>query len=412
MWEAIRANKRKSVILIFMMALVFGLLGVSIGEAYAPGGGGIVGVLIALVIWGGMNLVAYFQGSAILLFASGARKIEKKDAPQLWNVTEEMTIASGLPKVPDIYIIDDMGLNAFATGRDPDHAAVAVTAGLLGALNRDQLQGVIAHEIAHIKNRDILFMTLMGTTLGAIVIISQFFLRTMFYGSMGGGRYGGSRRGGGGGGNPAQLIMIVVALALAVLSPILAQIIYYAASRQREYLADASGALFTRYPEGLAQALEVISRRGPKIERVSSATAPMFIINPFMEAMAGGAMFATHPPTQERINILRSMGSSPTYQSYQQAWEKVDGKAAGRLPGSALAAVAPGEAVTAREPSTHEPVQEKRHRMREASDMVRKAQGFTVIDCTCGLRLKVPPDYHQNRVKCPKCGTFHNLPGK
>jgi len=407
MWEAIRANKRKSIILIFMMALVFGLLGVSIGEAFAPRGGGVVGVLIALVIWFVMNLVAYFQGSAILLFASGARKIEKKDAPQLWNVTEEMTIASGLPKMPDIYIIEDMGHNAFATGRDPDHAAVAVTAGLLGALNRDQLQGVIAHEIAHIKNRDILFMTMMGTTLGAIVIISQFFLRSMFYG---GGRYGGSRRGGGGGGG--QAVMIVIALLLAILSPILAQIIYYAASRQREYLADASGALFTRYPEGLAQALEVISRQGAKIEKVSSATAPMFIINPMMEAMAGGGLFRTHPPTQERINILRSMGSSPTYQAYQQAWEKVDGKAAGRLPASALAMAPPEGAAAVREPSAPEPVQAKRHRMREAGDMVRKAHGFTVIDCSCGLRLKVPPDYHQNRVKCPKCGAFHDIPGR
>lgn len=411
MWEAIRANKRKSVILIFFMALLFGALGVVIGEAFSPGGGGAFGILVALGLWAVLNLVAYFQGSAILLFASGARKIEKNDAPQLWNVTEEMTIASGLPKMPDIYIIEDMGLNAFATGRDPNHAAVAVTAGLLGALNRDQLQGVIAHEIAHIKNRDILFMTLMGTTLGAIVIVSQFYLRTMFYSSLGGGgRYAGSRRGGSGGGG-AQLVMMLIALVLAILSPILAQIIYYAASRQREYLADASGALYTRYPEGLAQALEVISRHGAKVEKATSATAPMYIINPMMEAF-GGAMFSTHPPTQERINILRSMGSSPTYQSYQKAWEKVDGKAAGRLPASALAMVAPAAVAQVREPSAPEPLQAKRHRMREAGDRVRKAQGFTVINCGCGLRLKVPPDYHQNRVKCPKCGTFHNLPSR
>ncbi|MCL4219175.1 MAG: M48 family metallopeptidase, partial [Candidatus Hydrogenedentes bacterium] len=258
MWEQIRSNKRKSILLIVLIALVLSVLGGAIGEAVAPRGGGLLGLAVALVVWFVLCTVAYFQGGRIMLAANGAHKISQQDHPQLWNIVEEMTIASGLPRMPDIYLMDDMTPNAFATGRDPDHAAVAVTAGLLAKLNRDQLQGVIAHELGHIKNRDILFMTLMGATLGAIVIISETFLRSLFSGGMHGSRYR-SRRSSSDGNDGGQIIMVVIALAIAILAPILAQLIYFAASRRREYLADASGAIFTRYPEGLASALEVIS---------------------------------------------------------------------------------------------------------------------------------------------------------
>ncbi|MFC1736920.1 M48 family metalloprotease, partial [Candidatus Hydrogenedentota bacterium] len=182
MWEQIRSNRRKSVALVFVMALLLLVLGYVAGEAIIPGGG-LVGLAAAFVIWMVMTTVTYFQGDNILLAVAGAKKIEHADHPQLFNVVEEMCIASGQAKVPAVYIIDDMGLNAFATGRNPDRSAVAVTAGLLGALNRDELQGVIAHEMSHIINRDVLFMTMVGVMVGSIILIADVFLRTMFYSS-------------------------------------------------------------------------------------------------------------------------------------------------------------------------------------------------------------------------------------
>ena len=407
MWEQIRSNKRKSVVLIILIALVLSILGGAIGEAAAPRGGGLVGLAVALTVWFVLSLVAYYQGGRIMLAANGAHKITREDHPQLWNVVEEMTIASGLPKLPDIYLIDDMTPNAFATGRDPDHAAVAVTAGLLAKLNRDQIQGVIAHELGHIKNRDILFMTLMGATLGAIVIISETFLRGLFYGGMHGSRYRSRKSGSDGDGG--QIIMVVIALVVAILAPLLAQLIYFAASRRREYLADASAAIYTRYPEGLASALEVISGEAGKVtqeaERVNKATAPMYIINP-LQAVGKMGLFSTHPPTEERVRILRSMGGDASFRAYQGAWKQVDGKSAGQLPGSALALAG---AVPVRAAS---PGESSKARMRQAGDLVRKSQGFTILECSCGAKLKIPPEFEGGKLQCPRCGKEHGLPAK
>ena len=183
MWEQIRSNRRKSVVLVVGMALILLGLGYVIAEAAVPGAG-VFGLGIATIVWLIMSLVAYFRGDAILLRAGGARRIEKKDHPTLFNVVEEMKIASGLSKMPDIYIIDDASMNAFATGRNPDKAAVAVTSGMLSKLSRDELQGVIGHEIAHVVNRDVLLMTMVGVMLGAVVMVSQIYLRSMFFGKL------------------------------------------------------------------------------------------------------------------------------------------------------------------------------------------------------------------------------------
>ena len=413
MWEQIRANKRKSLMLVLAMALVQMGLGFIIGAALfqnmsgaeqvgaAAATGGLLGLMVAGFIWLVLSLVAYFQGGQILMRASGAHRIEKRDHPQLFNVVEEMTIASGLSKMPAVYIIDDMSLNAFATGRSPDNAAVAVTAGLLGKLNRDQLQGVIAHEMSHVINRDVLFMQMLGIMLGTIVIISDVFLRGMFYSSAGSSRrYRSSSRRSGGGGGPAGAILMILAVLMAVLSPIMAYLIFFAASRRREYLADANAVVLTRYPEGLASALEVISHDTKSLARVNKATAPMFISNPVRKAVGAGAM-NTHPPIDERIRILRSMGGNVSYGTYQAAWAKVGGAKAGRLPASALADKKQFAAREAHPDALKKKSQKEQ--LREAGDLLRKVNQFAFVACACGLRIKLPPDFKRDHVQCPRC---------
>jgi heat shock protein HtpX len=226
-------------------------------------------------------------------------------------VVEEMKIASALEKMPDVYIIDDPALNAFATGRDPNHSAIAITSGLLQILNRDELQGVIGHEISHIKNRDVRLMSLLTVLLGTIVILAWYAWMFAFLGAanQSGGSSSRNKRGSGGGGNGGiQIFVALIAILLAILAPIFAQLIYFAVSRNREYLADASSALYTRYPEGLASALEKLSRSETPLKSANKATAPMYIINPFKKkGMSLSDLTSTHPPTAERIRILRSM---------------------------------------------------------------------------------------------------------
>jgi len=402
-WEQIRANKRKSVVLVTIMAVLLMVLGYVAGEALIPGGGGILGVAAAMLIWLCLSLTAYFGGSRILMASSKAHKIEKHDHPQLYNVVEEMTIASGLGTMPQIFVIDDMALNAFATGRSPDKAAVAVTAGLLAKLNRDQLQGVIAHEMSHIHNRDVLFMTMIGVMVGSIVILADVFLRAMWFSGGGRRRSRYSSKSGG----QAQLILMVVALVMAVLAPMLAQIIYFAASRRREYLADAGAAMLTRYPEGLASALETISTDTAPLRSANRTTAPMYIANPIKKRSISG-LTSTHPPIEERIRILRSIGGTVSYGAYQQAWQQVGGKTAGALPASALSSTAQTKV---REPHPEPAARpDPRRQMRQATDVLRKANRFLFMSCVCGLQLKIPPDFKHDHVKCPRCGRDVALP--
>jgi len=285
--------------LVTVMGVLLLGLGYGLGYAFLDNGSG--GLMVALAIWIIMSLVGYFQGDSLLLAMSQAKKIDRDDHPRLYNIVEEMKIAAGLEKMPAIYIIDDHAPNAFATGRDPARASVAVTSGLLQKLNRDELQGVIAHEIGHIKNRDVLLMSMCSVLLGTIVILAWYGSRVMIFGGM-----GRSRSSSGGG--QAQLIILAVALVLMILAPIMAYFIYYAISRKREYLADASSALYTRYPEGLASALEKISGNTAQLKTANKATAPMYIVNPFRQkGMKASDLSSTHPPISERVRILRAM---------------------------------------------------------------------------------------------------------
>ncbi|HOJ33749.1 MAG TPA: M48 family metallopeptidase [Candidatus Hydrogenedentes bacterium] len=411
MWEQIRLNKRRSVYLVAAMALLLTALGFVIGEASEPGAGPI-GVAIAVGVWLIMTLIAYFQGGNILMAVSGARRIKKEDNPVLFNVVEEMVIASGMSRVPDIYIIDSPALNAFATGRDPEHAAVAVTAGLLTQLNRDQLQGVIAHEISHVVHRDILFMTLLSVMLGSIVMISEVFLRGLFYGR----RIRRSRSSSRGEGQ-AQLVMLILALVLAILAPLLAQIIYFAASRRREYLADAGAAVLTRYPEGLASALEVLAANAyVPLETANRATAPLFIVNPLQASGLSLGLFSTHPPTEERIKILRSMaGGVTSMPSYLSAWARSNPAVKPQYTnGTPLFNAAQTRAPSPQmSPSatvaSAVPLASPRNPAREAFDTVRKAYNYKFIDCSCGLKIKIPPNYNRPTVTCPRCKSVYKV---
>jgi heat shock protein HtpX len=237
---------------------------------------------------------------------SGAKPIAKEDDPQLYNIVEELAIASGLP-IPKLYVIETPAMNAFATGRDPQHAAVAVTRGLRERLGRDELQGVLAHELSHVKNFDIRFMTLMAVLVGTVVLLADVGLRSLFWG--GRGRRRSSGRGGGG---IVMLVILLVAILLAIIAPVLATLIQLASSRQREFLADASASRMTRYPEGLARALEALAADAEPMPEASRATAHLFIIQPMMASgrrRTTSSIWSSHPDIEERVARLRSIGN-------------------------------------------------------------------------------------------------------
>jgi heat shock protein HtpX len=396
MWEQIRSNQTRSTMLVIGMGVLLLLIGYILGLAFFDNAIG--GLIIAFIVWGIMSLIAYYQGDSILLGMAGARKISHDDHPRLYNIVEEMKIASGLEKVPDIYIINDPAPNAFAVGRSPDKAAVAITSGLLQKLNRDELQGVIGHEIAHIKNRDVLLMAISSVMLGTIVILAWYASRFMLFGGAGRSRSSSSSGGGG-----AQIIVLVAAIVLMILAPIMAQLIYFAISRKREYMADASSALYTRYPEGLASALEKIAASTSQLKSANQATAPMYIMNPFRrEGRAASNLTSTHPPISERIRILRSMAGA-SLADYEQVYQKVHGAGKGVIPASALALSHPAglraaEAVAA----TEEP--DKLEKARQTSDLMWRLGSYKTITCDCGTKLRIPPNFKEPAVRCPHCG--------
>jgi len=407
MWELIRANKRNSIILMSLMAAALLLLGFIIGLAFFGPNGGFIGLIIATAIWIILTLISFSGGDQILLASSKAKPVTHDVHPQLFNVVEEMAIAAALP-MPKVYIIADPAPNAFATGRNPKTASVAVTAGLLGRLNRDELQGVIAHEMSHILHRDILFVTLAGIMLGSIVLLSQVFLRGMFYSSMMGSRRRYSS--GGRGGGQAQLIMLIVAIAAAILAPIMAYLLYFALSRRREYLADAGAARLTRYPEGLAGALEKIANdKSPQLATANKVTAPMYIVNPFKKKgkrMKLSDLSSTHPPISERIKILRNMTHGASFKNYSDSYSNVT-HAKTIIPPTALTK----EDIALRQAGAEAKKKQRLEKqLHQVGDIMRKVNGFIFLTCLCGLKLKVPPNYKSNRVICPRCKRTLDLP--
>lgn len=295
MYEQIASNKRKSFFLIlFFLGLIFALAWL-FGELTNLGPHGLtLAVVIAVV----MTFGSYYSSDKIVLAISRARPVEKKDYPYLYNVVEGLAIAAGLPK-PRCYIIDDTAPNAFASGRNPKNSVIVVTKGLLQKLNRAELEGVIAHEMAHIKNYDILVQTLAVVMVGIVALLSDWILRTFLW--------GGRRRSSKDSGNIGAII-VVVGLILAIFSPFIAQLIRLAVSRKREFLADANGAFLTRYPPGLASALKKLDADREPLEAANKATAHLYIVNPLKDIKGTvNKLFSTHPPIKERITVLEQM---------------------------------------------------------------------------------------------------------
>jgi heat shock protein HtpX len=297
-YSAISANKNKTWLIMLLFVLIITTVVYVFCQALGYGLG-FVG--IALVLAGTMSIGSYYYSDKIVLATSGAKPIVKSDNPELFRIVENLCIGDGLP-MPKIYIINDASSNAFATGRDPQHAIVCVTSGILPLLDKSELEGVIAHELSHVKNFDIRLMGIVAILVGFIAILANLFTNQLMWGGFGRDRE--SRNGN------AQAIFLIIGLVLAILSPIAATLIQLAVSRKRELLADASGVLLTRYPEALASALEKLSNDPHSLRSASNATAHLFIVNPFKGKSTKqmfSSLFDTHPPMAERIKILRSM---------------------------------------------------------------------------------------------------------
>ncbi len=403
MWEQIRANRRKSVLLLIFMALLLAGLGYVIAEVYAPGFG-ITGAAVAMFIWAGLAIMSLIGGSNVLLMVSRGKELSRSDSPQLFNVVEEMAIASGMP-MPKIYLITEDAPNAFAAGNKPENSLIAVTSGLLKKLNRDELQGVIAHEMAHIANRDVMYITLAGILVGSLLLISQVFTRTFFYTGGARGRRSSGKEGGG-----AQGAILIIAIVMAILAPIFARLLYFALSREREYLADASGAQFSRYPEGLASALEKISGDTSPLGVANSVTAPMYIINPLKKVgMAARNRTSTHPPIQTRIRILRNMAGGAALADYNQSWQQVMGKSRNVIPASGLSSE---EQVEIRTTTADRSAgkDKRRQQIQDVNDLVEKINKYAFLVCACGLKMKIPAELKEKKLDCPRCGRLNELP--
>jgi heat shock protein HtpX len=308
-YAQIAANRRQSLLLVIFVTAFLAVFGFIIG--YAISGrpeGGYVATAIAVAVALVMSLVSYYSGDSIVLAASHARQVSDQDAPQLMNVVRELSIAANIPP-PRVFTIDDTAPNAFATGRDPQHASLAITTGLLQKLDREELQGVIGHELSHVRNLDIRFALLVGVLVGSIVLLSDFFLRYTWWG--GGGRRS-DRRGGEGGGG-LIIVLYIVALVLAIVAPFIARLVQLAVSRQREYLADASSVELTRNPVGLESALAKIASDPEPLEVANRATQHLYFVNPIKKfEQRSSGLFSTHPPIVDRINRLRALtGEAP-----------------------------------------------------------------------------------------------------
>jgi heat shock protein HtpX len=301
-YEQIAANKRKTVLLIFGAIVLLGAVGYVLGLWYGSGIYGLVGAVALAIV---LSLGSFFGGDRLVLASTRAREVTAQEQPRLHNIVEGLSIAAGIPK-PKVYLVPELAPNAFATGRDPEHSSVAVTQGLLETMNRVELEGVIGHELSHVVDRDVLLGTVVATLVGAVVLISEFFMRSWWWGGVRG-RRGGDRNGGG-----VEAIIFAVGLVLLVLAPIIGQIVRLAVSRQREFLADAQGALLTRYPPGLVSALRKIgAASGIPMRSANNATAHLWLNQPSRIQGEGMGplekLFSTHPPIEERIRRLEEM---------------------------------------------------------------------------------------------------------
>lgn len=460
MWQQIESNKKKSGILIFAMLGILLVLGACLGVLYScyynpPTADSfetltdtelltlelamLQGIFYATIIWIILLVVAVVDGKKAILALNHAKKIPVGTNRILENVVAEMSIAAGLPKPPEIYIIDCMMPNAFATGMNPKNSAIAVTTGLLTTLDRDELQAVVAHEIAHIVNRDTMYMLFAGIMLGTIVLVSDCIIR-----SFSGKNRSRSSCSSGKGGGAAILIMLAVLIFAMIVAPLAARLLYFSLSKRREYLADACAVQYTRYPQGLATALAKISGSVYVFRDADKVTSAMYIVHPLDTVelhknrySIWGDLFSTHPPTEKRIEILEKM-TGADFNAYNAAFgktfrrrkpimkkedlygvkpleikkpnkdkqTKVDGSfVAGTVALATvgtLADVKEKEAKALREQKKQEFVERKR----EALDTVWKANNYIFKQCSCGTKLKFPQEYRGQEISCPHCNAL------
>ncbi|MBU0666221.1 MAG: zinc metalloprotease HtpX [Nanoarchaeota archaeon] len=295
-FNEIRRNNVQTWFLIFLFFLLISLFGLAVGVYI---GDVFLGLIITTLVGIIYTLVVFSTGDKMIMSISGAKPVTKREYPYLYHTVEGLAVAAGLP-TPKCYVINDSALNAFATGKKPESASIAVTTGLLEKMNRQELEGVIAHEMSHIKNNDIRVMMLAAVLVGVILLLSQFLLRSFLWGGK-----GSSKREN----NKGTIILILIGLALAILAPFISELIKLSISRKREYMADASGAILTRYPAGLASALRKIAKDpDPLVDNANKATAHLFISTPFrMKKNNKSSLFSTHPPIDERIKRLEEM---------------------------------------------------------------------------------------------------------
>ena len=304
------ANRRKSFLLALLVVAFLAVFGYIIGYVVGLGSGNEaifgIGALLIAVAFGFLGAIgSYYGGDQLVLASSHAKEIGPQQAPELFNVVNELAVAAGVP-MPKVYIIDDPSPNAFATGRDPQHSSVAITTGLLQKLDREELQGVIGHEMSHVRNYDIRFTLIVGVMVGSIALLAQLFLRYTFW--FGGGRNRDDNNNGSGG---LGAILSIVGLVLAILAPFFTALVQMAVSRQREYLADASSVELTRNPHGLERALAKLAADNEPLHSANGATQHLYIVNPLKKLGGGSALFSTHPPIVDRINRLRQLTGDP-----------------------------------------------------------------------------------------------------
>lgn len=423
MWYIIESNKRKTFVLITLMVLLLMALWVVIGICFSSDitFGGFLGIALSIISAIGIIIYVKTNSSKFFLNQVDAVPIENGDYPVLENIVEEMSISANLGFVPKIYIVCSNVPNAFAVGMNEKNSAIAVTTGLLSLLNRDELQGVVAHEISHIKNQDTLYLMYAGVIFGLIVTVSDSLLR------------GFSRSRSNRGGGPLILILII----FLILSPIMGKLLYFSLSRKREFLADACACQYTRYPTGLASALNKISNYSYvkkeknddedifdedicTDEKVNSGkiVSCMYIHN-FLQKKTTNALsnlFASHPPISKRIQVLRKMGAADI-EEYQKVYTSVVSKKhlipknkLSKMDIQHLAIVTPlvEEKVEEQKPQ-NAPKKEETIRHRQAKDVYYKAKEYKIINCPCETKLKIPKEYKKDSIVCPHCKTIHYL---
>ena len=427
--ELIRKNQRKSIYLLITSFVILLIVGFVLGSLFytylAPRRGADYAssrIWFALIFAGFIGLVELVQ--IYLIFNSKPRSLFKqlglKEANQtqfskLNNVIAEMSIAAGLGKVPEAYVIPSKAANAMAFGTSPETGAIAVTAGLLAICNRDELQGVVAHELSHLINKDSMLLEVCRSTLGMVIVLRDVMLRSLYWGSLGKGSYRTSNRSSGKGNSGLGLVLMIIGVIFAILAPILIQLIYFSLSREREYLADAVSARLTRYPAGLASALTKIAYSTATLEKIDKISAAAFIDQPYGDVVVTSKGTRTHPPIWNRIKILRKMSGGAGYLDYRKAYEEVVNAKAGFMPESVAASTTKLPLRMAELLVGEQSMVTSEEEMAaftgdvRTEDVIRLTEDYGFIDCDCGLKIKIPSGYDKYEIKCPRCGRRHIL---